>query len=518
VQMEKALNSNLQNSAKKWGLTGLFKLMFFLYGFLAIVFQGCFEGEHIFVFGALLAVLCLISFEFPIKRCLLPVFVLILFVFLNYLLGSGKYIETFSEAYRWFTLLFSGICFSTRFKKAFSLGIYFGITFSAFLGLLAYFRIIPSVLFETVQLADTVDGSFQLFSVFGYSNTAAVFFGCAIFMGIIFFEEKALPAKFALLIIPNLTALYFTHSAFALTCFLVGILAFYFSKSKKTKLFFILLAVAFIAGFAVIALFPDIAGSTVISRVIYAQDAISALNPLGIGFGQWSELKYSVQSAIYSTDFLHNGYLQLMLEGGIHILLTFLVFIVLLLRGIIRAQKPLVFGMTMFVLLHSFFDIDMTYGALYILLGFSVSYCPGEANQKKLFKPCFAGVCITTVFTAFYLLYFSPNYITPEILDKKIQNQTVSVSELSVLYDGARQIHDANSMDYFSALWLEKAPKSQEAFDARIESINKVYLATLDKNHYEVSRQILYERMDIANKSMNKLCKYLDKNRYIELP
>ena len=443
---------------------------------------------------------------------------MVILICLNFVFSSGRFIETYAEIFRWLLLIFSAMCFSSVYKKHFSLGIYSGITFSAVLGILAYFKIIPAEPFGSLQLAAEVDGYFQLFSVFGYSNTAAVFFGTAVFLGLIFFEDKILPPMACILIAVNALAMYLTHSNFAIICLLFGLLGFYFFKNKKLKLFFAIIFLLFIAGITVVLLFPGAVGSTVISRVIYVQDALTVLKPFGIGFGEWAELKYSVQSAVYSTDYLHNGYLQLLLEGGFHVFIAFIGFIFLLIKGLIRSDKPLIFALTLFILLHSFFDIDLTYGAVYILLGFAVSHSVETSIPNKKFRYISFGLSVLTVLSAVYLLFGFGQHISTDKLKTKIENNTVTATELSALYKGAKTVHDAHNMYAFSILWLEKAPRSQEAFSAVYESIDKIYAATLDEKYLTVSRPALYNRMDSANKSMNMLCRYLSKNQYIELP
>ncbi len=507
--------SSLNFSQKHCFIKNFFSFFFFVFGFCVIFFQGAFSGLQIMCICLFLAAAVLFLNPQKTTPGIMAVFLLTFFVVFNIVIAKGMFQNTVFEFSKWFLLILSGLCFLTIYKYKFILGLYWGISFAAFVGILAYLKIIPSEIY-IYQLSGNVEGVRQLFSFFGYSNTAAVFFGSAIFIGLNLIDEKILSEKSVFLIALNVLAMYLTHSAFAFISFIFAVCVFYLAKHNRVKWFFVFFPLFIILTVTVFVVFKIHPGSTVISRIIYLEDAAKAFKPFGIGFGQWSETKFSVQSAIYSTDYLHNGFAQLLLEGGLHTFLVLITFMVIHIKGIIK--KPCILALSIFIFLHSFVDIDMAYGGIYILLGYSVSYEEKKIYTKPSFRPLFTVAIIVAAFLICSSIrtMFIPE--SPEDYSNKIQNGTITVAESEFLYKGAAQVSDANSMYFYSQLWLEKAPKSQEAFDAVYNSINKMYQATLDTNYLTISRSALYTRKDIENASMNKLCKYLSKNNYIELP
>ncbi len=493
--------------------------IFVFTGFLSVVFWGLFSPQYLIVFTCIFALLVLFCKKITFKPALFPVFILIAVISLSYAFGSGSFLPIICEICKWLVLILSCIIFCSEYGIPLSLGFYFGITFSALVGLAAYSGIIPSELFGKLQLAGTVDGSKELFSFFGYSNTAAVFFGSAVFMGLSFYEKKVLPNSFTVLVAINVLALYMTKSSFAFIFFISASILLVATKRNRLKHTLTILAGLTLIFLTILLVFRINPGSTVISRIIYALDSFKAFKPLGIGFGNWAELKYTVQSAIYSTDYLHNGYLQLFIEGGIQAFIPFGVFIFLLIKSVIKEKTPFNIAITFYILLHAFVDIDMAYGCYYILLAYCTANGSKSINPRSFFKPVLHILLIVVILIstlAFKDLY-SP--LSAEHYDSAIKNGTVTVREVSTLYKGSENIKDSKSMLFFSELWLHKAPKSQEAYNARFQAIETARKSGfLDEAKYLVFRSALYDKAKQENSTMNKLCHYLVKNKSIELP
>lgn len=489
--------------------------VFFALGFFAVLFHGLFGTIELMTFSCMFAVAAFFVCPPKTPASLCPLFVLTAFVSVNFICFHGLWQSTVTELSRWILLISVCLCCLSQFGKKLFLGFFYGITFSALLGICAFFKIIPRELFG-FQLAASIDGTLELFSVFGYSNTAALFFGSAFFLALSLFRGEKTPRNVYCAVGLNLFALLLTRSRFAIIFFAFSICAYIAARKSKLKLFFVIFSIFSVAVVTAAVFAPRLLGSTIISRIIYLTDAARAFKPFGIGFGNWAETKYSVQTAIYSTDYLHNGYAQLLLEGGIHIFAAFAVFAVLHLKSVYK--DGCIFALSLFIFLHTFVDIDMAYGALYILLGYCVSYDACTLSVKKLFKPFF-GIGIATLvaisgLSAYEL--FTP--VSVDFYTQRLNSDNITVAETAELYRGAEEVADSESMYVFSLLWLEKAPRSQDAFNAVYNSIEKKYAATLDENYLTVSRSALYKKKNIANATMNPLCKYLSKNKFIELP
>ena len=70
--------------------------------------------------------------------------------------------------------------------------------------------------------------------------------------------------------------------------------------------------------------------STLLGRLLYWQDGIKILMdyPMGCGWRGYSFLQGLYQTGVYEVRYIHNDYLQLMLDGGILPGLLFLILIV----------------------------------------------------------------------------------------------------------------------------------------------------------------------------------------------
>ncbi|MDP4118902.1 MAG: O-antigen ligase family protein [Bacillota bacterium] len=509
--------------------SGISSVYLFALGFFIIAMQGCFYG--IFTFIAVITATAWLVFNLKLcgfSKTVFPVYLLIAAILMGYVFGKGEFGATVDEAFKWLLFIVVFLCCSSKHKKYFVFGVYAAITFSAFIGLLAMAKIIPSEILGVLQLTDTVDGTYQLYSLFGYSNVAAMFFGAAIFIGIYCCTYISRPINIMCIIL-NAVAFYFTYSHFAAFFFIIAAVGYLAYINRK---FLVFLAITVCVTTAVILFIVaqgydiySLLGSTVISRIIYTQDALKVIHDslFGIGFGVWSDYKYQVQSAIYSTNYLHNGYLQLALEGGLHCLLIYLCFIAVTVFNFVRTRRDYksaaLFFMFAFILMHSFTDIDMSYGGMYALLGLIAS----EFDLRPIKRTKFLLVTLILVIllsVSAYTISFYNGFAKQKInyYEVKIKTSRLTASEAAYLYKGAKKVHDAQSMYYFACKWIDLAPRQQEAYDAVYESINRIYVATLDENYITVSKAALYKRMENTNSSMNSLCRYLDRNQRIELP
>ena len=144
----------------------IFSIFFFIFGFCVILFHGSFESIIIITFSTLLCVFTLFIKPKKIPFYIKYVFLICAFILISFLFNKGSFLNTFTEFSKWLLLITSAICFLSDYKTSFISGIYSGISLSAFVGILAYFKIIPDEIFN-YQLAGEVDGVRQLFSFYG---------------------------------------------------------------------------------------------------------------------------------------------------------------------------------------------------------------------------------------------------------------------------------------------------------------------------------------------------------------
>lgn len=108
--------------------------------------------------------------------------------------------------------------------------------------------------------------------------------------------------------------------------------------------------------------------STFAGRLLYFRDAIPLIlkYPFGLGYWGYYYAQQSVQTGVYSTAFVHNDFLQLMLDVG---WIPCVCLVVAMVKAAISKNTPLVHKVILGVLfLHSCFDFDLQYLSVFFVL------------------------------------------------------------------------------------------------------------------------------------------------------
>ena len=184
-----------------------------------------------------------------------------------------------------------------------------------------------------------------------------------------------------------------------------GIIAYFiFAKKELRKIAFGVLGVFAIimAGVAISGMGKDIfsrflhisfQSSTLLGRVLYAQDAVPLIirNPLGLGYYGYYFMQQEMQTGVYSVVNVHNEFLQIMLDVGI---IPAIVFYGAMIKSIftVQGRNRLVL---MVLMLHSFLDYDFQF----LFMCFVLLLFLDVANVKELKVPVFSrAVCSVAVF------------------------------------------------------------------------------------------------------------------------
>ena len=172
-----------------------------------------------------------------------------------------------------------------------------------------------------------------------------------------------------------------SRTVFLLTVGANLVLAFLVTKGKKRLALLCAVVGAAIAVVAAALLTgSDVLGrflrfsfleSTFAGRLLYFWDAIPLIlkHPFGIGYWGYYYAQQSVQTGVYSTAFVHNDFLQMMLDVG---WIPCVCLVVAMVKSAISKNTPLVHKVILGVLfLHSCFDFDLQYlSAFFVLLLF----------------------------------------------------------------------------------------------------------------------------------------------------
>ncbi|MBQ7646683.1 MAG: O-antigen ligase family protein, partial [Clostridia bacterium] len=108
--------------------------------------------------------------------------------------------------------------------------------------------------------------------------------------------------------------------------------------------------------------------STFVGRLLYYRDSFSLIisHPFGLGYMGYGYLHQSVQTGVYSVMYVHNDFLQLMLDiGWVPALLLLSAIVSFLLRRGASFEKKL---LVCVIALHSMFDFDLQFVSVFMLL------------------------------------------------------------------------------------------------------------------------------------------------------
>ena len=149
-----------------------------------------------------------------------------------------------------------------------------------------------------------------------------------------------------------------------------------------------------------------IIGSTLACRLIYWNDALKVIisHPFGIGIDNWQNIQYEVQSAAYTVKYVHNGFLQLGLDGGLIVLFGVLFLIGKGFFDIIIKYKNTkedfylyLLSILTLIVVHGFVDIDFAYGTIWLAMG--IVLCFVNDGEFKINKIAFAILAVCMLIT-----------------------------------------------------------------------------------------------------------------------
>jgi len=389
---------------------------------------------------------------------------------------------------------------NTDNKKGLLFGLYIACCMASTIGVSAY--ILHSDRFRLIQ---SINGITRVQGVLEYANTMAVFCGIGIILSI-YYIKKYESCKFAneIMLGVNGVCLIMTGSKLGMAAFAFSVVMVLCLKYKKIipyALGALATAILYVALLFATGRENIILGSTLACRLIYWHDALKVIlkNPFGVGVYGWQELQYKIQTANYSVKYVHNGFLQLALDGGI---LSFLGALLMVASGIIAAVRQYLkerkeislhlLAILLLIATHSLVDIDFAYGAIWLSLGLAL--CFTKTEEIKINKRIVFILCL--VFSVNSMFSKADNANRVEALAK----------EFSIAYIN----NDFETMHNLSKEWLAEAPRQQCAYDACFIS-----LTALNKKD---ELNALYKTVSEINKSMNVLCKYLSQHQNIVLP
>lgn len=188
-----------------------------------------------------------------------------------------------------------------------------------------------------------------------------------------------------------------SRTVFALTLLAV-VLLIIFCKNKRTKLTLLIITASGIAlgvlyavlsgNFDTIGRFltTSLGESTFVGRLLYFYDALPIIlkNPLGTGYLGFYYLQQSVQTGLYSVRYVHNDFLQLMLDIG---WIPAVMLITAAARSFFKKGASLQKRLILLVMTaHFMFDFDLQFIAVFFIYILMIDCEKGKEYRLKGFS------------------------------------------------------------------------------------------------------------------------------------
>lgn len=218
------------------------------------------------------------------------------------------------------------------------------------------------------------------------------------------------------------------------------------------------------------------------TRLLYYEDGLKLTlqNPFGIGYLGYKYIQGSIQSGVYQVKFIHNGALQVLLDGGILALLGVCLSILACCYQILR-NKAWIKGLLLGLLIcHALIDFDLQFLGIWILVlmlfvdvrekEWSIKTVPKRGvlcGVAALLAFYFAIVTVTSyagMYQFSYKLYpfYTPNTValmqTYEKIDRKEDILEVAVNSLKT-----------NAYIKYSNIYLRNYYLSKKEFDKALK-------------------------------------------------
>lgn len=257
------------------------------------------------------------------------------------------------------------------------------------------------------------NGNNRLAGFFQYSNTFSLF----LLIGFVIYLEKLASEdtyiKQIIYALVFLVGILWTGSRLTLGMTAV-FLIFSFVKNKDMRKYYLVLLASIIIILILLLVLAgisgnpfyrmiNVSGSTFYGRLIYYQDALKiiAKHPLGLGYKGYWIVQPALQSAPYATLYVHNGYLQCMLDLGWIAGITLIVFMGRLIMKTDHSERILM----VMTAVHIFFDFDLAYQYIWWII---VLLIPWNKQEKNIHPTC--SIAVAGIFLASSILLIPASY------------------------------------------------------------------------------------------------------------
>ena len=366
------------------------------------------------------------------------------------------------------------------------------------LGVLSLVLMYIPITKDYFTVSDRLAGFFQ------YPNTFALFLLVGELTALSKEKLKPIDIISALLLI---ILLLFTGSraVFILAVF-SNVLIIFFRKGKKVKILLgIVVAVLAVAVLLMLPLFNNseifsryftisFSESTFVGRLLYYFDAFPLIlrHPFGLGYMGYYYVQQSIQTGVYSVMFIHNDFLQLLLDVG---WIPCLLFVVGIIKSFFRkgnsAGKRIIL---LTVFLHCLFDFDLQFISMFFILLLFLNYNDGKQFELKkgavfVFSFVITGLLSLYFAVALGLAHFGFNQAADSMFPGNTQNKVdLLIAEDDIVTQNEIADRIISQNEYVQIAYSAKARYafSQGDFESLISYKNKIFqIAPFSYDEYE---------------------------------
>ena len=285
-----------------------------------------------------------------------------------------------------------------------------------------------------------------------------------------------------------------------------NVLIIFFRKGKKVKILLgIVVAVLAVAVLLMLPLFNNseifsryftisFTESTFVGRLLYYFDAFPLIlrHPFGLGYMGYYYVQQSIQTGVYSVMFIHNDFLQLLLDVG---WIPCLLFVVGIIKSFFRkgnsAGKRIIL---LTVFLHCLFDFDLQFISMFFILLLFLNYNDGKQLELKkgavfVFSFVITGLLSLYFAVALGLAHFGFNQAADSMFPGNTQNKVdLLIAEDDIVTQNEIADRIISQNEYVQIAYSAKARYafSQGDFESLISYKNKIFqIAPFSYDEYE---------------------------------
>lgn len=366
------------------------------------------------------------------------------------------------------------------------------------LGVLSLVLMYIPITKDYFTVSDRLAGFFQ------YPNTFALFLLVGELTALS--KEKLKPIDIISVLLLIILLLFTGSRAVFILAVFSNVLIIFFRKGKKVKILLgIVVAVLAVAVLLMLPLFNNseifsryftisFTESTFVGRLLYYFDAFPLIlrHPFGLGYMGYYYVQQSIQTGVYSVMFIHNDFLQLLLDVG---WIPCLLFVVGIIKSFFRkgnsAGKRIIL---LTVFLHCLFDFDLQFISMFFILLLFLNYNDGKQFELKkgavfVFSFVITGLLSLYFAVALGLAHFGFNQAADSMFPGNTQNKVdLLIAEDDIVAQNAIADRIISQNEYVQIAYSAKARYafSQGDFESLISYKNKIFqIAPFSYDEYE---------------------------------